>query len=109
MRTLPILLFLLTFGCQKPDQNLMDEDKMVECLIEFHLAEARMQGANLAMGKSQQYFLPKEKELLAKYNGDSLFLKSYQYYLLHPKELEAIYDRMIDSLSLREVRLKNPK
>jgi len=108
MRTGIIMLFFFALGCQSSSQEVMYQDKMAECLIEFHLAEARMQGANLATDKAQQYFLPKEKELLAKYNGDSLFLRSYQYYLLHPKELEAIYDRVIDSLSLREVRLKNP-
>jgi hypothetical protein len=37
---------------------------------------------------------------------DSVISKSYQYYLDHTTELESIYDAVIDSLSLREQRLR---
>lgn len=103
------LLCLLAFGCRPSAEEVMEKDKMVECLLAIHLAEARLQGTNLPTDKAQNYFLPKEKEFLTQYNGDSLFIRSYRYYLLHPKELEEIYDSVIDSLSLREVRLKNPE
>jgi hypothetical protein len=33
--------------------------------------------------------------------------KTYAYYLAHPAELEKIYDSVIDTLALREQRLKN--
>lgn len=102
------LFCLLAFGCKSSTEEVMGKDKMVECLLAIHLSEARLQSSNLPIDKAQNYFLPKEKEFLAQYNGDSLFIRSYRYYLLHPNELEEIYDSIIDSLSLREVRLQNP-
>ena len=35
---------------------------------------------------------------------DSSLKKTYQYYGDHPKEMEEVYDALIDSLSLREQR-----
>jgi len=44
--------------------------------------------------------------LQAKGIPDSILKKTYSYYLAHPKELEQVYDAVIDTLVLRDQRIK---
>jgi hypothetical protein len=44
--------------------------------------------------------------LQAKGIPDSILKKTYAYYLAHPKELEQVYDAVIDTLMLRDKRTR---
>jgi len=62
----------------------------------------------LTRDSAYRLFLPYQDSLLHKRGiQDSLLKKSYAYYLQRPAELEAIYDAIIDSLSLREQRRRD--
>ncbi len=82
---------------------IMSEPEMVNYLIELHIAEAQVQNLRLKKDSSDKVFQIYEKHLLDK-NGltDSLFIKSYNYYLQEPEVLEKIYETVVDSISVRK-------
>ena len=87
---------------KKPD-NVLDKEQMTNCMIEVYLAEARLSSKIFIADSARHVFGPYEKQLLERKGiSDSVLRKSYQYYLEHPDEMEAIMDAVIDSLSLRE-------
>ena len=83
--------------------EVMSEEAMVNYLIELHIAEAQIQNLRLKKDSSEYVFGVYETHLLEK-NGitDSLFARSYNYYLRNPEKLEIIYESVVDSISVRK-------
>ena len=97
---------LLLWGCgeswiEKPE-GLIPEKKMVDMLVDLHLADAmyqikenRLAGKNVKI-KSEDFYY----SVLAKYNvPDSVFEKSIIYYSCFPKDFEKIYASVLDRVS----------
>lgn len=101
---------LLSCKTEKEPQNILSKPQMVDWLIDIYLAEARTTSLPGNRDSAYKIFVPYQDSLLQRKGiQDSILRKSYQYYLEHPTELESIYDTVIDSLSLREQRLRrNP-
>lgn len=104
------ILLLLPLSCKKEEKlppGVMTKEEMVKWMIPMYLAEARTQLLNLKMDSAYRIFIPLQ-DSLKRSSGiqDSVFVKSYQYYLDHSAELELVYDAVIDSLSLREQKLR---
>lgn len=104
-------LFLLacSFSCtkEKKEEPALDRDQMVDLLIDIYLAEARTTLLPVNRDSAFRLFLPYQDSLMfTKGIADSTLKNAYGYYLRHPTELEAIYDAVIDSLSLREQRIR---
>ena len=100
---------LMVVGCSSKSEEvgIMNEPEMVEFLIDLHLSEAAVQDIRLKPDSTEVVFAAREKYLLKKHNiTDSIFIKSYSYYLEHPDILEEIYTAVIDSLSLRQVLVR---
>ncbi len=103
-------IFMVIYSGCSPKQASVDEKNSIlsqqelsSFLIEMYLAEARMEGRPLAVDSVIHLFVPYETKLLKKYNlTDSTLKLTYQYYLDHPKQMEQVYDVVIDSLNLRE-------
>ena len=84
-RPLIITLLLLT-GCDKPvyekPKNLIPENRMIDMLVDVHLAEAMFQNRQALVNdikklKSEDFYY----SILKKYNvADSIFEKSLVYY-----------------------------
>lgn len=88
-------------------KTVLSKDQMVEVLIDIHLAEAGVQDIRLKNDSSILVYRTQEKLLYKKHNiSDSTFIKSYNYYIEHPDQLEEIYSAVIDSLSLKQVLLR---
>lgn len=105
-----VILLLLPLSCKKDEKlppGVMNREEMVKWMIPIYLAEARTQLLNLNKDSAYRIFIPLQ-DSLKRSSGiqDSVFVKSYQYYLDHSQELEAVYDAVIDSLSLREQKLR---
>ncbi len=104
------LLLLLFISCQqeeKKDKSILTQTQLSAFLIEMYLAEARIDNIPIAKDSAIKLFLPYEEKLMKKFNlADSTLKKTYQYYIDHPKEMEAVYDAVIDTLNLREQRVK---
>ena len=105
-----IILMATSCGQEKSRNAVMGENEMISFLIDFHLAEASVQNLRLKVDSAKEVFGVKNKFLLMKHNiTDSLFLNSYNYYLANPDKLEIIYSAVVDSISLRQSLLNNPK
>lgn len=105
-----LLLFLLGCKAEKKETGILSEQEMVRNLIDITLAEARLNSLPIGRDSANQFFIPFEEKFMKKNNlSDSILMKSYQYYLGHPADLERIYDIVIDSLNLREQKLQTKK
>jgi hypothetical protein len=104
-----VVLIASLFSCKQEQKEVapLSKDQMVSLMMEIYLAEART--AMVPVGKDSAYrlFVPHQDSLMQRMGiQDSTLRASYSYYLKHPADLEAIYDAIIDSLSLREQRLR---
>lgn len=107
-----IILLALTGACSKEreKESVLSKEQMVEVMMDIYLAEARTGLLLVERDSAYKLFLPFQDSLLRRKGiPDSLLKKSYAYYMERPEEIEAIFDAIIDSLSLREQRrLENP-
>lgn len=82
---------------------IMNEEAMVKYLIDLHIAEAQVQNLRLKKDSSDIVFDIYEKHLLDSNDlTDSLFIRSYNYYLRNPQLMENIYESVVDSISVRK-------
>lgn len=110
-------LFLLLassviIGCvhkDKPPEDIMSKQQMVSFLIDLHIIESKMSSSRFPNDSIEAIFPQIEHELFKKHHiTDSIYFKSYQYYLSNMFDMEEIYTAVVDSLSLRE-RITNTK
>ncbi len=107
-----LLFFLfLTYcsACSAPErpQGVLTQAQLAALLTDVYLGEARVESVPAPKDSTIRYFIPfEQKLLLAKGIPDSTLKKTYSYYLAHPKELEQVYDAVIDTLVLRDQRIK---
>jgi hypothetical protein len=104
-----LLFVLLFFSCgkEKKPVGILSHQEMAGVIVDVYLAEARLNSNLMKRDSAKLVFKPYEDKLLLKKGlQDSVLKKSYLYYLDHSKELEEIYDSVIDTLALREQRAK---
>ena len=90
---------------EKKEQPPLTRDQMADVMMRIYLAEARTSLMPISKDSAYKLFLPYQDSLLHHRGiADSTLKKAYAYYLKHPAEFEAIYDVIIDSLSLNEQR-----
>lgn len=105
------LLALAGSACvqqQVPD-GVLSREEYASLLVDIYLAEARVSGYTITPDSAMRIFKPYEAGLL-KERGltDSTVLITYRYYLDHPREMELVYNTVIDTLSLREQKAARP-
>jgi len=96
---------LTAWACDSSSEQgeIMPANKMINYLIDLHIAEAQIQNLRLKKDSSDYVFKIYEKHMLDKNElSDSLFIRSYNYYLKKPDQLEAIYEAVVDSISVRK-------
>lgn len=104
-----LIIMWLAVGCHRErlPEDVMSPEQMISYLIDLHIAEASVQNLRLRRDSAEVVFAAREKYLLKEHQiTDSLFIRSYNYYLRHPDKLEEIYAAVVDSLSLRQSLLK---
>jgi len=99
-----ILLVLMTAcgrSVEKKPEKLVSREKMIDMLVDLHLAEAAYQTSQYAntmlknYSESDYYY-----SILHKYKtADSTFEQSLIYYSGKPKEFEKIYTRVLNRLN----------
>ncbi len=107
-----IIIILVAIGCgsDAPPEEVMSETEMINYLIDLHIAEALVQNLRLDTDSAKVVFDVQQKFMLKKHNvSDTLVVISYNYYLEHPLVLEEIYSAVVDSISLRQSLLNEPK
>jgi len=105
-----LCLFLAVCSCQgskeKP-KDVLSQAQLSSLLVDIYIAEARTENWALVKDSTIRYFIPFEQKLMQGHGvSDSVLRKTYSYYLAHPKELELIYDSVIDTLGLRELKAR---
>lgn len=100
--------FSVLLSCKSdPDkpENILSKDEMVQTLADIYVVEEKVRRLNLNSDSTQLVFEKlKGKIFASKKMEDSVFRKSFDYYMDRPKELELIYTALVDSLNLREQR-----
>lgn len=113
--TFALSLTLLLVQCQRPEepvqpQQLLPKEKMTSLLTNLHIAEAQVEAARVSQDSARSLFNQLRRDLFWRYETtDSAFYQSYRYYAVHDKDLDKIYGDVIDSLSLRELKLDEKK
>ncbi|WP_162418929.1 DUF4296 domain-containing protein [Cyclobacterium roseum] len=100
-----VALFIALVSCggkEKPEE-LLSEDKMVEILVDIHLAEGFVQSLSIPYDSSKVLYPILEKQIFEKHGiADTVYINSLEHYLLDAAKMEYLYERTIDSLTLRE-------
>jgi hypothetical protein len=113
--TMTVVLFLLTFcaSCSEGDketQPVLTKPEMVAALTEIYISEQKVNRLGIPRDSAEREF-ERFKQVIFKKIGisDSIFKRSFDYYMDRPAEMEEIYTALVDSLSLREQRLDPAK
>ena len=107
MRFIWILALVGMAACQTKERpnDVLTQAQLSALLVDVYLAEARLDAIAKPKDTTIKYFLPFEEKLMRRVGiSDSVLRKTYAYYLDNPKELEQVYDSVIDTLTLREQR-----
>jgi len=107
MRFTCIFVLTLMAACQTKERpkDVLTKAQLSALLVDVYLAEVKLDAIAKPKDTTIKYFLPFEEKLLKRVGiSDSVLKKTYAYYLDNPKELERVYDSVIDTLTLREQR-----
>lgn len=102
-----VLSMLLGNACDQAerDPSILSHEQMVKVLTEVYLTEQKVNRFGLARDSAEHEFERFKKVAFEKTAvSDSVFRKSFDYYMDRPKEMELIYTALVDSLSLMEQR-----
>jgi hypothetical protein len=105
-----LLFFAVSCSDDKLEKgNVLTHPQMTKALIEIYLAEQKVNRFGLPRDSAERHFQRLKPVIFEKIGvGDSLFKRSFDYYMDRPKEMEIIYTAVVDSLSLMEQRLQAP-
>ena len=80
---------------------------MVQIMADVHTAEARIE-SNLTYPDTAMMTFNHAKSLILKQHGvtEQQFRDTYDYYLEHLGEMDKLYEVIIDTLSVRESKVK---
>ena len=82
---------------------MLPEDEMVAVLIDIQMTEGIAGAMPISYDSSQVLYRLLEREVFLKHQvEDSVFTQSMIYYLQYPGKMDAIYARVVDSLSLQQ-------
>lgn len=89
---------------EEPPQSVLPKEKMVNILVDIHIAEAKANRIQLKSYDSiQAYYKKLEADVYKKHRVDSVvYRKSFTYYMDHMKQMDEIYTAVVDSLNVKE-------
>lgn len=99
-------IFLAFTSCSnevKRPEEIIPPDTLSQMLIEIHIAEAKVNQSKLPRDSALSYYVFLESEIMNKYNVDtSRYHQSMRYYTENIRQLDEIYEVVLDSLNLRK-------
>lgn len=104
---LGLAFVFLAIACkpEKTPESVLTEQEMVAILTEIYLAEEKLGGVGIPFDSIKKVFPKFETKIFEKTDvPDSVFRKSFEYYIANPKKLEYIYTVLVDSLNLQAQR-----
>jgi hypothetical protein len=105
-----ILFCLVLLSCGQTDTkipaHLLPEEKMVRILADIHTAEARIENVYIYPDTSQMIFNHQKRLILDNYQvTEEEFRETYQFYLDNLRQMDRLYEIIIDTLSVRESKV----
>ncbi len=105
------IIFLLLLGCnysekEKLPENIIPEKQLIPILVDIHFADATL--SVLHFDKKNDRYKPENyyNIVLKKHGVDrKIFDKSIEYYSKNPKELDIIYDKVLNEFSKLKANL----
>lgn len=102
IKYLCFLTFFIIISCSNSlDEKLLSKEILVEILIDMHILEVAIDNLNLSKDSSRVFYNQQEEEIFKKYKiNEKMYRESFSHYFFEPKELDQIYQHVIDSLLL---------
>ncbi|WP_186756246.1 DUF4296 domain-containing protein [Echinicola salinicaeni] len=104
-----IIIFIIALSgllsCSKEGQPdyLLSEDKMVEIMVDIHLAEGMASSLPVSYDSSKKLYPLFESRVFENHQViDTVYMESLEYYLRDTEKMEELYGRVIDSLNVKE-------
>ena len=108
-----ICALILCSSCSDSDRNnkdILTRAEMVKTMTEIYLAEQKINRLGLPRDSAEREFDHFKQLVFEKIDvSDSVFKRSFDYYMDRPKEMEIIFTALVDSLSLMEQRIEYSK
>ena len=90
-------------------QDVMSQAEMVQALKSLYIAEEHVSRFGLRPDSARKFFTRMEDRLFENMGiTREEFTRSFDYYVHHPDEWEAVYSALVDSLKLQEQRQSVP-
>lgn len=111
MRFFCLFFCLSLLSCQSENEempeNMIPQAEMVQILADIHTLEAQVEGQIIYPDTALMTFNYGQEQLLKRHGVTrEQFRNSYHYYVTHVKEMNKLYETIIDTLSLRESKFK---
>jgi hypothetical protein len=88
---------------KKTPEGILSRNEMVDIMEDLYIAEEKVNHLALSRDSAIEVATFMEKKVFEKAAiNDSLFQRSFDYYMEHPRDMELIYTALVDSLQLRE-------
>jgi hypothetical protein len=95
----------LTACGQKRPEAVLTKDQMVQVMSNIYVTEEKVNQLALSRDSAKEVFSAIGQKVFEDAGiRDSVFKKSFDYYMERPKEMELIYTALVDTLQLREQR-----
>lgn len=97
---------LVVISCkEKQPEGVLTPDQMVEVMEEMYIAEEKVNRLALKRDSARMVALKLNERIFREAAiNDSIFKRSFDYYMERPELMEQIYTALVDTLQLREQR-----
>jgi hypothetical protein len=103
------LLAVLSCKRDRRPEGVLSQDTMVQALRSLYIAEEHVNRLGLRPDSARKFFTRMEDRLFEDVGiTRDQFARSFDYYVNHPDEWEAVFSALVDSLNLQEQRLSLP-
>lgn len=115
MRPIYLLLFILIFAsCGENKKSIpsgiLDENKMSAVITDVQIADAAVEASALRTDSGKIKEATLFLAALSKNNiTPEMFSNSWTYYLHHPEKLDAVYQQVINQLSMLQLQNRKTK
>lgn len=90
---------------EKTPEGILSRQEMVKIMEDLYLSEEKVNHLSLSRDSAKQVAAFLQEKVFESSNvNDSVFMKSFDYYMERPAQLELIYTALVDTLQLREQR-----
>lgn len=98
-------LACLASCAQKKPEGILSKQEMLHTMGKIYIAEEKVNRLTLKRDSAEDVFVALKRRIFEDAGlTDSIFKRSFDYYMEHPQEMEAIYMALVDTLQLREQR-----